>query len=192
MNHQEIKDFLDLYVRINAEIADITETISNLKSRKKLIEEALSDQVPENFVFQSKGTFYRIEMDVEDGGVLHFAEIEFFDEWFHEAEPIAKTGPKITIETLPMDQKIMERTLEFLKENGPETFSVILEHLFSNSAFLRWTSQDTSLNRNDRESYRVVARCIDRLVDTGKVVRDSTTAEHLFSCVEDFKKEKDE
>lgn len=192
MNHQEIKEFLDLYVRINAEIAGITETISDLKGRKNLIEEALSDQVPENFVFQSKGTFYRLEMDVEDGGVLHFAQIEFLDDWLHEMEPIVETGPEITIETLPRDQKIMERTLEFLKENGPETLSVILEHLFSNSAFLKWTSQDTSLNRNDRESYRVVARCIDRLVDTGKVVRDSTTAEHLFSCVEDFKKEKDE
>ena len=192
MNHQEIKDFLNLYVRINAEIAGITETISDLKGRKKLIEKALSGQVPENFVFQSKGTFYRIEMDVEDRGVLHFEEIEFLDDGLHEMEPIAKAGPEITIETLPRDQKIMEKTLEFLKENGSETFSVILGHLFSNSDFLKWTSQDTSLNRNDRESYKVVAQCIDRLVDTGKVVRDSTTAEHLFSCVEDFKKEKDE
>lgn len=192
MNPEEIKTTLDLYVQIDEQIKTMSVTVSGLRRQKKLIEASLSNEVPENFVFRSGAEFYRLEMDVEDGGILRFEKVEFLEDWLQEVEPIVKAGPEITIETLPRDQKIMERTLEFLKENGPETFSVILEHLFSNSAFLKWTSQDTSLNRNDRESYRVVARCIDRLVDTGKVVRDSTTAEHLFSCVEDFKKEKDE
>ena len=182
MNHQEIKEFLDLYVRINAEIAGITETISDLKGRKKLIEEVLSEQVPENFVFQSKGIFYRLEMDVEDGGVLHFEKIEFFDDGLHETEPITKAGPEITIETLPRDQKTMKRILGFLEENGPQLFEDILEYVFSNVDFL---------SRDSRESWKIVDKYFDCLIGMGRIAEISNGTEMFFSYVKSAKKEED-
>lgn len=182
MNHQEIKEFLDLYVRINAEIAGITETISDLKGRKKLIEEVLSEQVPENFVFQSKGIFYRLEMDVEDGGVLHFEKIEFFDDGLHETDPITKAGPEITLETLPRDQKTMGEILGFLEENGPQLFEEILEYLFSNVDFL---------SRDSRESWKIVDKYFDCLIGMGQIAENPTASGLFFSYVKYVKKEED-
>ncbi len=81
MDSLPVKELLQIYIETDAEIEALYKRLSDLKRERKNIGQALSFKVPEDFVFRFNGRCYRFLMDVEEGGVLNFAELNDFDDW---------------------------------------------------------------------------------------------------------------
>ncbi len=81
MDFLPAKELLQIYIETESEIATLTSRLFDLNREREKIGQALSFKVPEDFMFRFNGRYYRFLMDVEDGGVLNFAELNDFDDW---------------------------------------------------------------------------------------------------------------
>ncbi len=91
MNSQAIKQNLSLYISLEETRARLNQELFEICNQKRIIEKAVEMHVPEDFVVSHKGKFYRFLMDIDDGGIRNFAEVEDLDTWLSQQEAIAPT-----------------------------------------------------------------------------------------------------
>jgi hypothetical protein len=117
MNPQALKENLRLYIQLEEAQAKLNQELYEIYAQKRIVENVLSDELPRNFpedfVFPHEGKFYRFLMDVEDGGIRNFAEMENFDTWLSQQEP-KSSDP----EDLAMDELRKDSHQEYYRPSG--------------------------------------------------------------------------
>lgn len=92
MNSQAFKENLRRYIQLEEAQAELNQKLYEIYAQKRIVEKELSAELPlsfpEDFVFPHEGKFYRFLIDLEDGGIRNFAEVEDFDTWLGQQEAI--------------------------------------------------------------------------------------------------------
>lgn len=112
MTTQAFKANLRLYIHLEETRARLTQELFEISNQQGIVEKALSGvlpgSIPEDFVFPCNGKSYRFLMDLEDGGILNFAEMEDLDTWLSQHDP----------ENLAMDELRKDAHQEYYRPSG--------------------------------------------------------------------------